>query len=292
MPWARSFCPFRACGAYLRNLSNFTNHKVPSSKFQVQSSKFKVPSSKFQVQSFKFKVSSSKFQVQSKMNYKIILASNSPRRKELLAGLDIPFEVKVIKGIDESYPETLDAYEVAEYISSKKAEAYRGLLDEEPSGKASEEQAGNPSEKASEKQGEETAQTLILTADTVVIAPTADEQNDQEGKGVILGKPKDEEDAVRMLRMLSGKTHHVVTGVCLTTRSQQRHFSVITEVTFKHLSDAEISYYISHYKPFDKAGAYGIQEWIGYIGCTGLKGSYFNVMGLPVQRIYEEIASM
>ena len=252
MPWARSFCPFRACGAYLRNLSNFTNHKVPSSKFQVQ----------------------------SKMNYKIILASNSPRRKELLAGLDIPFEVKVIKGIDESYPESLDAYEVAEYISSKKAEAYRGLLGEEPSGKAS------------EKQGEDAAQTLILTADTVVIAPTADEQNDQEGKGVILGKPKDEEDAVRMLRMLSGKTHHVVTGVCLTTRSQQRHFSVTTEVTFKQLSDAEIRYYISHYKPFDKAGAYGIQEWIGYIGCTGLKGSYFNVMGLPVQRIYEEIARM
>lgn len=210
------------------------------------------------------------------MNYKIILASNSPRRKELLAGLDIPFEVKVIKGIDESYPETLDAYEVAEYISCKKAEAYRGLLNEEPS----------------EEQGKEAVQTLILTADTVVIAPTADEQNDQEGKGVILGKPKDEEDAVRMLRMLSGKTHHVVTGVCLTTRSQQRHFSVITEVTFKHLSDAEIRYYISHYKPFDKAGAYGIQEWIGYIGCTGLKGSYFNVMGLPVQRIYEEIASM
>ena len=206
------------------------------------------------------------------MNYKIILASNSPRRKELLAGLDIPFEVKVIKGIDESYPETLDAYEVAEYISSKKAEAYRGLLDEEPA--------------------EEAVQMLILTADTVVIAPAADVQNDQEGKGVILGKPKDEEDAVRMLRMLSGKTHHVVTGVCLTTRSQQRHFSVTTEVTFKHLSDAEISYYISHYKPFDKAGAYGIQEWIGYVGCTGLKGSYFNVMGLPVQRIYEEIASM
>ena len=211
------------------------------------------------------------------MNYKIILASNSPRRKELLAGLDIPFEVKVIKGIDESYPESLDAYEVAEYISSKKAEAYRSLLDEEPSGKASEES------------GEDAVQTLILTADTVVIAPTADEQNDQEGKGVILGKPKDEEDAVRMLRMLSGKTHHVVTGVCLTTRSQQRHFSVITEVTFKHLSDAEISYYISHYKPFDKAGAYGIQEWIGYVGITRLDGSFYNVMGFPTQRFYEEL---
>lgn len=117
------------------------------------------------------------------------------------------------------------------------------------------------------------SETLILTADTVVIAPTAGEQNDQEGKGVILGKPRDAEDARRMLKMLSGKTHHVVTGVCLTTQHKQRSFSVTTEVTFKPLSDDEISYYINHYQPFDKAGAYGIQEWIGYIGCTGLKGS-------------------
>ena len=195
-------------------------------------------------------------------NYLIILASNSPRRKELLAGLDLPFEVKVIKGIDESYPASLDAYDTAQYISAKKASAYKDLLAED---------------------------TLVLTADTVVIAPTADEQNDQEGKGVILGKPKDAQEAHEMLRMLSGKTHHVVTGVCLTTLEQQRQFSVVTEVTFKELSDAEIDYYIEHYKPFDKAGAYGIQEWIGYVGCTGLKGSYFNVMGLPVQRIYEEI---
>lgn len=194
--------------------------------------------------------------------YHIILASNSPRRKELLAGLDLPFEVKVIKGIDESYPASLDAYDTAQYISAKKASAYKDLLAED---------------------------TLVLTADTVVIAPTADEQNDQEGKGIILGKPKDAQEAHDMLRMLSGKTHHVVTGVCLTTLEQQRQFSVVTEVTFKELSDAEIDYYIVHYKPFDKAGAYGIQEWIGYIGCTGLKGSYFNVMGLPVQRIYEEI---
>ena len=136
------------------------------------------------------------------------------------------------------------------------------------------------------------AQLLILTADTVVIAPTENEQNDQEGKGVILGKPRDAEDAHRMLRMLSGKTHHVVTGVCLTTSQAQRQFSVVTEVTFKPLSDEEIDYYIEHYKPFDKAGAYGIQEWIGYIGCTGLKGSYFNVMGLPVQHIYEELKSL
>lgn len=205
------------------------------------------------------------------MKYKIILASNSPRRRELLAGLDVNFEVKVLNGIDESYPDDLDAYQVAEFIAQKKAEAYRSLLNEE------------------ESSAEE---CLILTADTVVIAPAANEQNDQEGKGIILGKPKTADDAVRMLRMLSGKTHHVVTGVCLTTKEGQRHFSVTTEVSFKELTDWEINYYISHYKPFDKAGAYGIQEWIGYIGCTGLNGSYFNVMGLPVQRIYEEMLKM
>lgn len=193
---------------------------------------------------------------------KIILASNSPRRRELLAGLDVPFEVKVIDGIDESYPDSLDAYQVAEYISKKKAESYRSLLLDD---------------------------VLVLTADTVVIAPTAEEQNDKEGKGIILGKPKDAEDARRMLRMLSGKTHHVVTGVCLTSNERQHSFSVVTEVSFKALTELEIAYYIDNYKPFDKAGAYGIQEWIGYIGCTGLKGSYFNVMGLPVQRIYEEL---
>ena len=198
-------------------------------------------------------------------DYKIILASNSPRRKELLAGLDMPFEVKVLKGIDESYPSTLSPYETAQYIAAKKADAYRGLLADG---------------------------ILILTADTVVIAPTEDEQNDKEGRGIILGKPKDAEDAKRMLRMLSVKTHHVVTGVCLTTVKEQHQFSVTTEVTFKSLSEEEIEYYVSKYKPFDKAGAYGIQEWIGYIGCTGLKGSYYNVMGLPVQRIYEELNQM
>ncbi len=203
--------------------------------------------------------------------YKIILASNSPRRKELLAGLDIPFEVKVIQGIDESYPDTLDAYLVAEYISRKKAEAYRHLLTE---------MWGSNEE------------LLLLTADTIVIAPTQDEQNDAEGKGIILGKPVDAADARRMLLMLSGKTHHVVTGVCLTTREKQHSFSVSTEVTFKEFSSEEIDYYIEHYKPFDKAGAYGIQEWIGYIGCMGLCGSYYNVMGLPVQRIYEEIRAI
>ncbi len=204
------------------------------------------------------------------MKYKIILASNSPRRRELLAGLDVNFEVKVLRGIDESYPEDLDAYDVAEYIAQKKADAYRSLLN-----------------------GDEASDDLlILTADTVVVAPAADEQNDQEGKGIILGKPQNADDAVRMLKMLSGKTHHVVTGVCLTTKKEQRKFSVCTEVSFKEFEEWEINYYITHYKPFDKAGAYGIQEWIGYIGCTGLKGSYFNVMGLPVQRIYAEMLKL
>lgn len=219
-------------------------------------------------------------------NFRIILASNSPRRKELLAGLDIPFEVKVIQGIDESYPESLPAYETALYIAVKKAEAYRPLLD---SAIKQQESAINQQESSDDIRNHE---LLILTADTVVIAPSSEEQNDQEGKGIILGKPKDAADASRMLEMLSGKTHHVVTGVCITSLEKQRQFSVVTEVTFKKLSKEEIDYYVGHYKPFDKAGAYGIQEWIGYIGCTSLKGSYFNVMGLPVQRIYEELKKL
>ena len=179
----------------------------------------------------------------------LILSSNSPRRKELLAGLDIPFEVRVIEDIDESYPDNLPAGEIAEYIAQKKAAAYEVGNDE-----------------------------VLITADTIVVL------DDQ-----ILGKPADAEEAKQMLRSLSGKTHHVITGVCLKSRDQQHHFSVISEVTFKTLAEEEIRYYVETYKPFDKAGAYGIQEWIGYIGVTGLSGSYFNVMGLPVQRIYEEL---
>ena len=179
----------------------------------------------------------------------LILSNNSPRRKELLAGLDIPFEVRVIEDIDESYPDNLPAGEIAEYIAQKKAAAYEVGNDE-----------------------------VLITADTIVVL------DDQ-----ILGKPADAEEAKQMLRSLSGKTHHVITGVCLKSRDQQHHFSVISEVTFKTLAEEEISYYVENYKPFDKAGAYGIQEWIGYIGVTGLSGSYFNVMGLPVQRIYEEL---
>lgn len=180
---------------------------------------------------------------------KIILASNSPRRNELLGGLGVDFEVKVMKGVDEAYPDTLPAKDVAEYISREKASVYDVADDE-----------------------------LVITADTVVIV--GDD---------ILGKPKDADDAHRMLREISGRTHQVVTGVCLTTAKEQRSFSVVTDVTFKQLSDEEIDFYIRNHRPYDKAGAYGIQEWIGYIGVTGLNGSYYNVMGFPVQRVYEEL---
>ncbi|MBQ9678524.1 MAG: septum formation protein Maf [Prevotella sp.] len=183
--------------------------------------------------------------------YHIILASNSPRRKELLRGIDIPFEIRVLDGIDESYPDSLPTKDVAGYISKKKADAYQQTM-------ASDE--------------------LIITADTIVVLG-------QE----VMGKPKDAADAHQMLQKLSGKTHQVITGVCLTTQERQVCFSVETDVTFKTLTDEEITYYVDHYQPFDKAGAYGIQEWIGHVGVTGLKGSYFNVMGLPVQRIYEAL---
>ena len=183
---------------------------------------------------------------------KIILASASPRRKELLAGLDLNFEMKVIKGVSESYPEDLRAEEVPQYISREKAAAYQVAENE-----------------------------LLLTADTVVVV-----------NNTILGKPHDAADARRMLRLISGRTHQVVTGVTLTTAKAQKTFGVTTDVTFRQLTDDEIDYYITHYRPFDKAGAYGIQEWIGYVGVTSIHGSYYNVMGLPVQRIYQEIMEM
>jgi len=186
--------------------------------------------------------------------YNVILASNSPRRRELLAGLGIDFEVRVLRGVDESYPDDLPAEQAAEYIAREKAEAYRAAM---------------------------APDDLIITADTVVVCD-----------GDVMGKPADGADAREMLRKLSGKTHTVVTGVCLTTAQWQRHFSVTTEVTFKRLADEEIDYYVDTCRPMDKAGAYGIQEWIGYIGCTGLRGSYYNVMGLPVQRIYAELLTL
>ncbi len=182
---------------------------------------------------------------------KIILASNSPRRKELLAGLGIDFEVKVLEDIDESYPTDLPTQDIAEFIAYKKAESYTVKNDE-----------------------------LIITADTIVVLDNN-----------VLGKPADDADAKRMLKMLSGRTHQVITGCCIKTADKEKRFSVRTDVGFKPLSDKEINYYVDHYKPFDKAGSYGIQEWIGYIGVTSLNGSYFNVVGLPVQRIYEVLCN-
>lgn len=186
--------------------------------------------------------------------YHIILASNSPRRKELLAGLDIDYDVKVIPGIDESYLENLPGEEIPQYISRRKAEAY--------------EQTMQPDD-------------LIITADTIVWS---------EGK--VLGKPRTEQEACDMLKSLSGKTHEVITGVTLMTEKEKRTFAVVSQVTFDTLSEAEIRYYVERYRPMDKAGAYGIQEWIGYVGVSSLSGSYFNVMGLPVQRLYKELKTL
>ena len=182
---------------------------------------------------------------------KIILASNSPRRQEILAGIDVDFEVVVYPDIDESYPSDLPALDVAEFIARKKSEPYLPLVGE---------------------------RRVVLTADTVVIV-------DDD----ILGKPRTLDEARTMLRRLSGRSHIVVTGVTLASQRGQRSFSVRTDVRFRSLTDAEIDYYVDHYRPLDKAGAYGIQEWVGYIGIEGISGSYYNVMGLPIQRIVAEL---
>lgn len=184
-------------------------------------------------------------------DYKVILASNSPRRKELLGGLGIPFEVRTLQGIDESYPDTLRGAEIPIHISGKKAEAYkRTMADNE----------------------------LIITADTIVY-----------DNGQVLGKPKDREEAVQMLRQLSGHAHEVITGVSIVTKEKTTQFASTSKVFFASLTDEEIAYYVDNYHPFDKAGAYGIQEWIGFVAVTRIEGSYFNVMGLPIQRLYTEL---
>ena len=183
------------------------------------------------------------------VNHKIILASNSPRRKELLAGLDLDFQVRIIDGIDESYPADLPTRQIAEYISQKKAAAYRETM---------------------------AADELVITADTIVVL--GDE---------VMGKPHDEADACRMLRALSGQTHHVITGVTLTTLERQQSFSVLTDVTFKTLSDDEIHYYVTHYRPFDKAGSYGIQSGAAPF-IDHIEGNLDTVIGLPVIRLKQE----
>lgn len=193
---------------------------------------------------------------------KLLLASNSPRRRELLGGLDLPMEVVKLKDIDETHPAHLQGGDIPLHIARLKMEAYD--LELQP--------------------GE-----VLITADTIVWVP-ADAASGQPG--VELGKPHDADDARRMLRMLSGRTHQVYTAVCLRSASDSDQFVCQTDVTFAELSDEQIDYYIRQYRPFDKAGAYGIQEWIGYVGCTRLEGSYFNVMGLPVQKLYTQLQKL
>ena len=180
--------------------------------------------------------------------YHIILASKSPRRQELLRGMGVEFEI-LTKETSEDYPQELPLDEVPKYLSLQKSLAFND--DELPSN------------------------YLLITSDTVVIC-----------EGEILGKPKDREDAERMLRLLSGKTHHVVTGVTVRSAKKTESFAVRSNVTFAELEAEEIDYYIEHCKPYDKAGAYGIQEWIGYVGISGLDGSFYNVMGLPTRKLY------
>lgn len=186
--------------------------------------------------------------------YKVILASNSPRRKDLLAGLGVDYEVRTLPDVDETYPDTLKGADIPLFIAKEKANAYLNMM----------------------KPGE-----LMITADTIV---WLDEK--------VLGKPKDREDAMCMLRTMSGRTHEVFTGVCLTTTEWQRSFTAQTEVRFAELSEEEITYYVDTYKPMDKAGAYGVQEWIGFIGVENISGSYYNIMGLPVQRLYKELVQL
>ena len=180
--------------------------------------------------------------------YRLILASQSPRRRQLLADAGIEFELAPRFECEESFPDTMPAHEVAEYLSRLKSEAYPEPLGE---------------------------RDILLTADTVVIAHSR-----------ILGKPADRAEAIAMISMLSGCEHDVVTGVTLRTATRTHSFSVKSKVRFRALDDEEIAYYVDTYRPYDKAGAYGIQEWIGYVGIEGIDGSFYNVMGLPVQRLY------
>jgi len=186
-------------------------------------------------------------------NYRLILASRSPRRRELLAGCDLHFEIAEGYEVEEVYPETLAAEKVPEYLSGLKADGYPYPLAD----------------------GD-----ILITADTVVIS-----------RGRILGKPHSREEAMEMIRELSGRTHLVVTGVSLRDNRRSVSFSAESKVSFRELSDEEIAYYIDTYKPFDKAGAYGIQEWIGRTAIESIEGSFYNVMGLPVAALYKHLAS-
>lgn len=183
--------------------------------------------------------------------YKVILASNSPRRRELLTQLCVEFEIAPSIEIEECFPQSMPVKEVASYLSCLKANAYKALID---------------------------SNQLIITADTVVL-------NGNE----VLGKPKSQSEAILMLKSLSGCVHDVITGVTITTKDKQVTFSVETKVEFAQLEDDEIEWYVKTFMPLDKAGAYGIQEWIGCIGVKSINGSFYNVMGLPLHRLYNEL---
>ena len=182
--------------------------------------------------------------------YKLVLASQSPRRRELLKGLDVEFSTCSVDA-DESFPADLKGADAVQYICKAKADAYRPQLNDN---------------------------TIAITADTVVILDDK-----------IIGKPKSREEAFSMIRSLSGRVHEVITAVCIFSKEKCKEFYASTEVHFSDITDEEIEYYIAKYKPFDKAGSYGVQEWIGYIGIEKIVGSYFNVMGLPVKRLYDEL---
>lgn len=187
-------------------------------------------------------------------HYEVILASNSPRRKELMEGLNIPFTVHTLPGVAETYPADCKGADIPLYIAREKAAAYRDML--------------RPNR-------------LVITADTVV-----------ELDDCVLGKPVDADDAKRMLHLLAGRTHRVVTGGNVMTHGFDNAFTATTEVEFGLLTDEQIDYYVATYRPFDKAGSYGVQEWVGYVGVKSIRGSFYNVMGLPVHRLYQVLAQV
>lgn len=183
-------------------------------------------------------------------NYRLILASQSPRRKQLLSELGLRFNI-IVKDYNESYPESLEGEEIALFLARSKAGCFRNEIKDND---------------------------IVITADTIVWS-----------RQKVLGKPDCKRDAIRMIRELSGATHEVITGVVLLSRKGEKSFSETTRVSFDELTDEEIEYYVEKFRPFDKAGAYGIQEWIGIAGCSRIEGSYFNVVGLPVHRLYREL---
>ncbi len=185
-------------------------------------------------------------------DYQLILASQSPRRHQMLKELGLDFKIQT-KDVEEIYPDHLKGEEIPVYLAKLKAEAFNLDLNKKE---------------------------LVITADTIVCVDD-----------LVLGKPKGRDEAVSMLQMLSGRSHRVISGVCMKAKHKEVCFSTTTYVHFKELTIEEIDYYIDHYKPFDKAGAYGIQEWIGFVGISHIEGSYFNVVGLPIQRMYQELSA-